>query len=158
MNDHTADLDAVQITVSELVDALKTAGIVVNDCFDTDSQCDPDPELADEDRTILVNFSEMRDAELFLTLTCPQDDRYGSLWDVATGANLLTPHIAKEEGISYADARRVTRGLAWSWCIVPHISGRRVSWRMHVYIPYVYVPQVIGRLRASQETAGRPTD
>lgn len=155
MNDHTADLDAVQITVSELADALKTAGIVVNDCFDTDTERGTDPDAADEDRTILINFNEMRDAELFLALTCPQDDRYGSLWDVATGANLLTPHIAKEEGISYADARRVTSGLAWSWRIVPHISGRRVFWHMHVFIPYVYVPQVIGRLRAAEESGDR---
>lgn len=137
-NQHTAVVVAVgeQIAlvdrdIAELVHTMWQAGIrTAESCQDFD----------DDGARVFIAFADRRDADLMLSLACPEDRKRGNIWDRATGNN----HIDGD------DSPMPPFESMWDWFTHPEISGRRVTWTLNVTFPVFDVPELTARLRAAK--------
>ncbi|MDX3237222.1 hypothetical protein PV392_16390 [Streptomyces sp. ME03-5709C] len=134
-----------KITVEELDAAIRSAGVRISDSTD---------DIEADGSVVLISFEETRDAELFLSLACPQNGLAHSMWDRATGSNHMA-HELHTEGVSHAEAMAEMDAVAWEWNVVPHVYGRRVTWHMYVVVPTIDLPEIVARLRGADGVFGR---
>ncbi|MFB7114837.1 hypothetical protein [Streptomyces sp. NPDC056291] len=145
MADTTPNDAGPESSVEELDSAIRSAGIRLDNVSD---------DIEADGSVVLIGFEEIRDAELFLSLTCPENGLAHSMWDRATGSNHMA-HELHAEGVPHAEAMAEMNGVSWEWDIVPHVHGRRVTWHIFVVVPTVDVPEIVARLRGAEEVSGR---
>lgn len=145
MADSMPNPASAEINVEELDTAIRSAGIHIDDSTD---------EIEVDGSVVLISFEEIRDAELFLSLTCPQNGLAHSMWDRATGSNQMA-HELHAEGVPHPEAMAEMDGVSWEWNIIPHVHGRRVTWHMYVVVPTLDLPEIVARLRGVEEGSCR---